>query len=304
MGTDVAGDKFPCATTRLSAGKVVNSDNKILSGPSRSGTGPSTLACCGMSAEGVLPIGSVAPAPDLVVSPGKRRLVLSLSLFLFVIGTFGSNVGPAWVDERPAVVLALSSRNRNLLGSVPFIDLLPYSLLGFGRLLLAGVALFYLGRWYGDKAISWAEGQVGELPAIYGWFQRAIDRAGWLMVLLMPASNLVCMMAGHRRMRARMFLPLISIGIALKLTVLWIGGKTFEDEIVSFLDFINDYQWWVVGGLFAITILQSGNKVRKSLPEVLDEIETPDGIIEPHVLHERHFLSHEDQHGGARPDPG
>ncbi len=257
-----------------------------------------------MSAEGVLPIGSVVPAPDIVVSPGKRRLILSLSLFLFVIGTFGSNIGPAWVDERPAVVLALSSRNRNLLGSVPFIDLLPYSLLGFGRLLLAGVALFYLGRWYGDKAISWAEGRVGELPAIYGWFQRAIDRAGWLMLLLMPASNLVCMMAGHRRMRARTFLPFISIGIALKLTVLWIGGKAFEDEIVSFLDFINKYQWWVVGGLFAITILQSGNKVRKALPEVLDEIETPDGIIEPHVPHERHVLSHEDQHGGARPDPG
>ena len=257
-----------------------------------------------MSAEGTLPAGSVVPAPDLVVSPGRRRFILSLSLFLFVIGTFGSNIGPAWVDERPAVVLALSSRNRNLLGSVPFIDLVPYALLGFTRILLAGIALFYLGRWYGAKAISWAEGQVGELPSIYGWFQRAVDRAGWLMLLLMPASNLVCMMAGHRRMRARVFLPLISIGIALKLVVLWIGGKAFEDEIVSFLDFINKYQWWVVGGLFAVTFLQSGNKVRKSLPEVLDEIETPDGIIEPHVPHERHFLSHDDQHGGAGPDQG
>ena len=100
-----------------------------------------------MSAEGTLPAGSVVPAPDLVVSPGRRRFILSLSLFLFVIGTFGSNIGPAWVDERPAVVLALSSRNRNLLGSVPFIDLVPYALLGFTRILLAGIALFYLGRW-------------------------------------------------------------------------------------------------------------------------------------------------------------
>ena len=250
-----------------------------------------------MLADGVHPAGSIVRAPDLVVSAGKRRLVLSLSIFLFAIGTFGSNVGPAWVDERPVVVLALSSRNRNLLGSVPFIDLLPYALLGFGRLLLAGVTLFYLGRWYGDKALSWMQGQVGEMPAIYGWFQRAIDKAGWLMLLLMPASNLVCMMAGYRRMRARVFLPFIMVGITLKLVVLWIGGKAFESEIRSFLDFINNYQWWVVGGLFAITALQSSRKIRRSLPEVLDEIETPDGVIEPHVPHQRHLHALESEQG-------
>lgn len=257
-----------------------------------------------MSVEDALPVGSTEPLlsievpSDIEVSPGKRRLVLTLSALLFAVGTFGSNIGPAWVDERPAVVLALSSRNRNLLGSVPFIDAIPYTLLGFSRLMLAGITLFYLGRWYGTKAISWTEGQVGELPSIYGWFQKAVDKAGWLMVLLMPASNLVCMMAGHRRMRARVFLPFIAAGIAIKLGVLWVGGKAFEDEIISVIEFINKYQWWVVGGLFAITFLQSGNKVRKSLPEVLDEIETPDGIIETHVAHDRHFRLHNaDAHG-------
>lgn len=246
------------------------------------------------------PTGSVVPVPDLDVSPGRRRLVLVLSGVLLVLGTLGSNIGPAWVDERPAVVLALSARNRNLLGSVPFIDAVPYALLGFGRLLLAGVALFYLGRWYGGKAMSWVEGQVVELPAIYGWFQKAVDRAGWLMLLLMPGSNLVCLMAGHRRMRARAFLTFISLGIAAKLAVLWVGGKVFEHQIRSVLDVIDRYQWWIVGGLFAITILQSMNKVRTSLPEVLDEIETPDGVIEPHVPHHRHYLHHEQ--GEADPE--
>jgi hypothetical protein len=28
------------------------------------------------------------------------------------------------------------------------------------------------------------------------------------------------------------------------------------------LDFINKYQWWLVGGLFALSFLQSGRKVR------------------------------------------
>jgi membrane protein DedA with SNARE-associated domain len=229
----------------------------------------------------------VIPAPDLVVSPARRRFVLVLSLSLFVLGTIGSNVGPAWVDERPVTVLLMSSRNRNLLGSVPYIDLLPYAIIGFCRVLLAGVALYFLGKWYGTKALQWAEGQIGELPAVYGWFQRAIDRAGWLMLVLMPGSNLVCLMAGHRRMRLDRFLAFISVGIALKLVVLWLGGKQFEEQIVWFLDAINGYQWWIVAGLFGVTFLQSARKVRQSLPEIVDEIETPDGVIPPHQPHHR-----------------
>jgi membrane protein DedA with SNARE-associated domain len=216
-----------------------------------------------------------APVPDLQPRPAARRFILILSGLLFAIGTVGSNVGPAWIDERPAVVLAMSSRNRNLLGSVPFIDPLTFTIIGFSRVLLAGVALFYLGRWYGSTAIRWTEGQVGELPAIYTWFQRAVDKAGWLMVLLMPGSNLVCMMAGYRRMKPPAFLIFISVGIAAKLAVLWAGGKKFEDEIKSFLNAIDSYQWYIVGGLFAITFLQSMRKAKRSLPEVLHELEAP-----------------------------
>lgn len=215
--------------------------------------------------------------PELQPGPAARRFILILSGVLFAAGTFGSNIGPAWVDERPAVVLVLSSRNRNLLGSVPFIDPLSFTLIGFSRVLLAGVALFFLGRWYGSTAIRWTEGQIGELPAAYGWFQRAVDKAGWLILIVMPGSNLVCMMAGYRRMQPSKFLVFISIGIAAKLAVLWAGGKIFEDQIRSFLDAINDYQWYIVGGLFAISILQSMRKAKRSLPEVIHELEDPTG---------------------------
>ena len=223
---------------------------------------------------------SEAPLPRPVVEPihvsaPARRAILIASGFLFAIGTLGSNIGPAWVDERPAVVLALSARNRNLFGSVPFIDPLPYALLGFGRLMLAGVCLFFLGRWYGERAIRWTENQMGELPAIYRWFQTGIDRAGWLLVILMPASNLVCLMAGHRRMSPRLFAVLLALGIALKLGVLWAGGQVFEDQIRSFLGWIEDYQWYVVGGLFALSFAQSARQGRKRIPDVIHEIEHP-----------------------------
>jgi membrane protein DedA with SNARE-associated domain len=212
-----------------------------------------------------------APHPRALV----RRVALVMALVLFGMGTFGSNIGPAWVDTRPVLTLILSSRNRNLFGSVPYIDPLPYAIIGFVRILVAGVVLFLLGRWYGRKAIDWTEGQIGEMPAIYRWFQNGVDRAGWAMVLFMPGSNFVCLMAGHRHWDLRRFVSLLSVGIALKLVVLWIGGQIFDDEIRWFLDAIEQYQWWIVGGLFALSFVQMFGRVRTALPEVIEEIEHP-----------------------------
>ena len=55
-------------------------------------------------------------------------------------------------------------------------------------------------------------------------------------------------------------MPLVSGGIVLKLVVLWVGGKLFENQIKGFLDFIERYQWWVVIALFALTFVQSAGR--------------------------------------------
>ena len=193
-----------------------------------------------------------------------RKAVLTLTTMLFVIGTVGSNIGPALVDEKPRLILMLSSRNRNLFGSVPYIDLASYISIGFVRILIAGIALYLVGRWYGTKALGWVEGNMGELPAIYKWTERAVDRAGPAILVLMPGSNIVCLLLGHRRMPPKKFVPLLMIGIAFKLAILWQGGRIFEEQIKSFLEWIEKYQWYVVMGLFAISFLQSARKGRPS----------------------------------------
>ncbi len=193
-----------------------------------------------------------------------RKAVLTLTTMLFVIGTVGSNIGPALVDEKPRLILMLSSRNRNLFGSVPYIDLASYLSIGFVRILIAGIALYLVGRWYGTKALGWVEGNMGELPAIYKWTERAVDRAGPAILVLMPGSNIVCLLLGHRRMPPKKFVPLLMIGIAFKLAILWQGGRIFEEQIKSFLEWIEKYQWYVVVGLFAISFLQSARKGRPS----------------------------------------
>ena len=193
-----------------------------------------------------------------------RKAVLTFTTMLFVIGTVGSNIGPARVDEKPRLILMLSSRNRNLFGSVPYIDLASYLSIGFVRILIAGIALYLVGRWYGTKALGWVEGNMGELPAIYKWTERAVDRAGPAILVLMPGSNIVCLLLGHRRMPPKKFVPLLMIGIAFKLAILWQGGRIFEEQIKSFLEWIEKYQWYVVVGLFAISFLQSARKGRPS----------------------------------------
>ena len=185
-----------------------------------------------------------------------RRSVLAVTSGLFVLGTIVSNIGPALVDERPELVLLLSSRNRNLFGSVPYIDLLPYVLIGFLRVLAAAVALYFCGRYFGEKAVRWLEGQAGEPPRIYVWLERAVDKMGVWAVIIFPGSNVVCLLVGHRGMKPRTFLIFVSIGIAIKLWVLRVLGRVFESEIRSFLDFIDEYQWWLVIGLFALSLLQ------------------------------------------------
>ncbi|MFM9093886.1 MAG: hypothetical protein ACKORD_03270, partial [Acidimicrobiaceae bacterium] len=121
---------------------------------------------------------------------------------------------------------------------------------------------YFVGRWYGTKALGWVEGNVGELPAIYKWTERLVDKAGPAILVLMPGSNIVCLLLGHRRMPPKKFIPLLSVGVVLKLIVLWRGGKLFEEQIRDFLSYIERYQWWVVGALFIASTLQSARKGR------------------------------------------
>jgi membrane protein DedA with SNARE-associated domain len=215
----------------------------------------------------------VRPTALDLPSLSLRRSMLTIAVGLYVTGTIGSNIAFAWMQDRPAAVLALSSRNRNLLGSVPFIDPVAYAVIGFSRVMLVAVVLYLVGRWFGPRALGWVENQLGELPAIYRWAQSAIDRAGWLIVVLMPGSNLVCLLAGHRRMDVRRFAAAAAAGTVLKLVVLWIGGRIFEHQIRAFFDFIDGYQWWLVAAAFAVTFAQAGLRARKRprLPAELAE---------------------------------
>ena len=196
-----------------------------------------------------------------------RKLLIAFTSVLFAVGTIGTNIGPALVDDHPLLILMLSSRSRNLFGAVPFIDPFPFFLIGFVRLLMAALALFYGGRLFGERALRWTESQVGEMPRIYRWTERMAIRGGWVAAFFLPGSNIVCLLLGHLKLEPRKFVAAVTSGIIFRLIVLWYGGKAFESQIRSALDWIDQYQWWIVGGLFALTFIQTSRRKSPGAPE-------------------------------------
>ena len=63
-------------------------------------------------------------------------------------------------------------------------------------------------------------------------------------------------------MEPRRFVPLLMLGILIKLAVLWQGGQLFKEQIKDFLNYVEKYQWWVVGLLFVASLMHSARKGR------------------------------------------
>lgn len=186
-----------------------------------------------------------------------RRGVLVLTAVLFALGTTGTNVGPALVDERPRLVLLLSSRNRNLFGAAPYVDATAFFAIGFVRILVAAVALYLVGRWYGDATVRWVERRAGGMPAEVRWIERVVARSQSVAVLVFPGSNVVNALVGHAKMPPRRYVPLACVGIAAKLAFYWWLGDVFESQIRATIAWIDRWQWWVVAALFGLSTLRS-----------------------------------------------
>jgi hypothetical protein len=203
------------------------------------------------------------PRPRAIRRP-DRRLAALLSAFsaLVIANNIGSVIAPSLVKRSPELLIVLSARIRHLLFAVPAgIGPVPYAVLGYVRLLVAAIVLFLLGQSYGERTFQWFDKQLGgERPATLRWIERGVDRVAWLLIVLMPGSNIVAFLVGKRGMTTRRFLALISMGIVVRLAWVWAAAKQFEDELKRLLDWIDKYQWYLVAAFFAITLAQSARQ--------------------------------------------
>ncbi len=228
---------------------------------------------------------AVAPVPMAPIERGKLAVLLSLIGALVVASNVGSILAAHLAQDQPATLLALSARNRHLLLAVAAgIGAVPYTVISFLRLLVPAVAFFILGSWYGDRGLRWLERQAGGTPATIRWVEKWFAKAALPLVFLMPGSNLVCLLAGARRMPARTYGVVLATGILVRLAFFWFIGKAFQAPLEVVLDWLTRYQWWVAGAFLALTLAQSFRRAAVAVKEqtaVSDELEQGRDTVEP-----------------------
>jgi membrane protein DedA with SNARE-associated domain len=217
------------------------------------------------------------PAAAVVAAEGRREPVHKrhrLAMLLSVVAVHhglalaGTVFFAALVTSAPALLLALSSRNRHLLLVVPAgIWPVAYVVVPILRIGIPAVAYYLLGAWYGERGLAWLEREAGGRPSTIRWAESLFDKVGAPLLVLAPASNIVQLLAGHRGMRPRQFGLLLALGIALKLGFFWFLGEAFEEPLQRLLDWIQRYQWWIVAAFLVWSVVDSSRQVRRTMAQ-------------------------------------
>jgi membrane protein DedA with SNARE-associated domain len=226
----------------------------------------------------------VQPRP---VPPGRLvvTIVVAMVVLSLVAGWAGDLLFASLVDRHPLALIALSPRNRNLALTTNALDAASYYGVGFARLVFSDPFYFLLGRWYGDRAIAWAERR----SRTYGPFVRDGER--WFSKLAYPLvfaapNNIICSLAGATGMRPAVFLILNGSGTVARLVAIRVLGATFESPLSGIVDFIGRYRtpililsalavaWTIFGEL------RGDNSELKTLAELEHDALDPDGEAE------------------------
>lgn len=204
--------------------------------------------------------------PSLTVS--HRPPWAPLTLAAFVVLVIGTNVaGAIWaklLTSSPETLLLLSSRNRYLVLALGAdVSLIGYWLIGFVRIAVAFVVCHLIGRAYADDALRWFIKYLGVTPEALDQFNRWFAKSEWVVIPFFAGSNLIAALSGiHRTPWARLA-ALLSIGIVARLVLFWWLAQVFDDELESFVGWIQRYSWWAVGISVALVVAVNARNFRR-----------------------------------------
>lgn len=183
--------------------------------------------------------------------------LLAPVVVLSIAGYITDILGPKLITEHPLLQMFFNPRNRYLLLAAPQVDAVPYYIVGFIRLILTDPIAYVLGWQYGDSAIRWVEQKMGDSNGLIRKIERWFGKAAPLVILIAPSFNW-CVLAGASRMKPKLFVALNITGTIGRLVLFRLAGDAFEDQLESVLDFVQRYQWWLVGLSFVIVAIQVG----------------------------------------------
>lgn len=208
---------------------------------------------------------AIEPTETPHVRPAWAPLTLAAFVALVICSNVASAVWARWVNSNPEGLLLLSSRNRYLaLTLAAGVSLGFYVVIGFVRIAAAFVVCHLVGRAYRDDVLGWFTRYLGVTNDSVNAFERGFDKAEWLLIPFFAGSNIVAALTGVKQTPPARLAVLLSIGIAGRLALMWWLARTFEDQLVDFLEFLQRYQWWAVGISVGIVVLINARNLRRS----------------------------------------
>jgi membrane protein DedA with SNARE-associated domain len=207
-------------------------------------------------------------AADDVLEPHQRAAYGPFLLVAFVGLVVCTNVAnivfARWVKTQPDQLIMLSSRNRYLIGAVGAgISPVSYAVIGTIRLTLAAAVCHFLGRAYGDHALRWFTRFLGMTTEAVDRFEQQYRTAEWVLIPIFVGSNIVFVLSGTVRTRWRRIVPLLLLGIAGRLALLWWLAKQFESEVKSAINFLQRFQLPIIIGSIVLVVLTNVVNIRR-----------------------------------------
>jgi hypothetical protein len=83
-----------------------------------------------------------------------------------------------------------------------------------------------------------------------------------VLIPFFAGSNIVAALSGVHRTPPARLVALLSVGIAARLALIWWLARTFESQLVDFLELLQRYQWWAVGLSVAVVLLVNIRNLR------------------------------------------
>lgn len=188
--------------------------------------------------------------PDGEPVPTRPRwglLALAAFVGLVVCTNIANGVWAGWIDDDPARVLALSSRQRYLVFAVSSgIGVVPYVVIATLRIAAAFVVCHLVGRAYRDDVLRVFTRYLGLTPEAIDAYHRGLDKAEIVMIPFFAGSNIIAALTGIRRTPPVRLATLLAIGIAGRLALMWWLAKAFEEPIKDLLRWVDRYDRWVI----------------------------------------------------------
>lgn len=213
------------------------------------------------------PTGDPVAAPTTHVRPRWAPFTLVAFVSLVICTNIANAMWPRLTNvdnPNPELLLALSSRNRYLAFALGVDVSIPsYILIGFLRVMLAFVVCHLIGRAYSGEAIGWFKKYLGFNDDAELAFDRGFQKAEWALIPIFSGSNIVGVLTGVRQTPWSKLLPLLAIGIAGRLALMWWLARFFEDQLDSFLNFTTRYQWWFLIGSIGLVLMVNLKNFRR-----------------------------------------